>query len=116
MEKQKITLDGEYTTRDGKEVRIYAVDAGGSHPVHGAVKSFGKWKAQAWSKHGKSTRNYFNLIPKKKTKKVWIAIAYSKMLERVIANVYDSLEELKENFDNSKGWAKMEVIEREYEI
>lgn len=27
----------EYKTRDGRKVRIYATDAGGEYPIHGAV-------------------------------------------------------------------------------
>jgi len=33
----KISLTKKYRTRDGRAVRIYAVDGAVSHPVHGAV-------------------------------------------------------------------------------
>jgi hypothetical protein len=43
-----------YTTRDGCEVRIYAVDGGGSDHIHGAVKSvYGCWIAEQWYSGGK---------------------------------------------------------------
>jgi hypothetical protein len=31
-----ISMDKQYRTRDGREVRIYAVDGGGKYPIHGA--------------------------------------------------------------------------------
>ena len=45
----KIEMNKKYRTRDGKDVRIYAVDGKGDYPVHGAI-DFGdnhqplKWK------------------------------------------------------------------------
>lgn len=39
-----------YRTRDGREVRIYAVDGGGRLPVHGAASRDGKtWVQESWS-------------------------------------------------------------------
>lgn len=34
----------KYRTRDGREVRIYATDGGGDHPVHAAIKNTDGWK------------------------------------------------------------------------
>ena len=39
---------GKVQTRDGREVRIYATDAGGSYPVHGAVRCGHKWEFKSW--------------------------------------------------------------------
>jgi hypothetical protein len=33
----KIELGKTYRTRDGREVKIYAVDGGGEFPIHGGV-------------------------------------------------------------------------------
>ena len=41
-----------YRTRDGREVRIYAVDGGGEYPVHGATKINGEWLANGWTACG----------------------------------------------------------------
>ena len=41
-----------YRTRDGREVRIYAVNAGGDKPVHGAIANKGKWDFHCWSSLG----------------------------------------------------------------
>ena len=47
-----IDINKEYRTRDGREVRIYAIDAGGSHPVHGAIKDGERWSQGGWSQDG----------------------------------------------------------------
>ena len=47
-----IELGKKYQTRDGCEVRIYAVDAGGQTPVHGAIKRNDVWVVTAWTKEG----------------------------------------------------------------
>ena len=43
-----------YRTRDGREVRIYAVDGSGSVPVHGAIKNTYGWEPYQWIKDGRS--------------------------------------------------------------
>ena len=48
----KISLDKKYKTRDGKEVRIYALDAGGHYPVHGAIKVYDNWENESWTDAG----------------------------------------------------------------
>jgi len=48
-----IELGKKYKTRDGREVRIYAVDGGGRFPVHGAVKlDDGAWRQEEWTLTG----------------------------------------------------------------
>ena len=48
-----IDINKKYQTRDGREVRIYATDAGGpKKTVHGAVKEKDGWYMLAWSKNG----------------------------------------------------------------
>jgi len=47
-----ISMDKKYRTRDGREVRIYATDGGGSHPVHGAIKREEGWVCHAWRSTG----------------------------------------------------------------
>lgn len=42
----------KYTTRDGRAVRIYATDAGGEYPIHGAIKNGDEWKGCDWSTTG----------------------------------------------------------------
>lgn len=48
-----IDINKRYRTRDGREVRIYAVDGGGGMPVHGAVLArSGEWLTERWSAGG----------------------------------------------------------------
>ena len=43
----------KYKTRNGRDVRIYAVDAGGEYPVHGAVMDDeGVWDFCTWTEKG----------------------------------------------------------------
>lgn len=49
----EIKMNEEYTTSDGKEVRIYAIDGGGRYPIHGAVCDSCDWTAQEWTSEGK---------------------------------------------------------------
>jgi len=47
-----IDPEKQYRTRDGREVRIYAVDGGGLYPVHGAYEFNDRWQASQWSPMG----------------------------------------------------------------
>ena len=49
----KISKDKQYTTRDGREVRIYATDGTGPYPVHGAIRESNGWYSCNWSQYGK---------------------------------------------------------------
>lgn len=48
-----IDINKKYRTRDGREVRIYAVNGGGGCPVHGTIfsKQLG-WMLATWSMDG----------------------------------------------------------------
>tara|TARA_R110000824_G_scaffold125863_1_gene285158 strand:+ start:458 stop:775 length:318 start_codon:yes stop_codon:yes gene_type:complete len=48
-----ISKDKKYQTRDGREVRIYAVDGRNGSDVHGAVYSADGWTPAAWREDGK---------------------------------------------------------------
>ena len=43
---------GKVKARNGCEVRIYATDAGGDYPVHGAVKNNHGWEFETWTLEG----------------------------------------------------------------
>jgi len=53
-----IELGKQYKTRDGREVRIYAVDGGGEYPVHGAIKYDGGWFSRCWAAKGAMFLDY----------------------------------------------------------
>jgi len=60
-----IDKDKTYRTRDGREVRIYATDAGGKYPVHGSVKDGDHWAICSWMADGRCTmigEHYTDLI------------------------------------------------------
>lgn len=49
----KIEMGKTYRTRDGREVRIYAVDGGLDAEIHGAVlDKGGNWLTRAWCSNG----------------------------------------------------------------
>ena len=61
-----IDIAKKYQTRDGQEARIYAADAGGSYPVHGAIHNGKAWALCQWQSDGKSfSRTDYDLIPMK---------------------------------------------------
>lgn len=48
-----VSMDKEYRTRAGHEVRIYATDAGGDYPIHGAWFFNGEsWESEIWTLDG----------------------------------------------------------------
>lgn len=47
-----ISKDKTYCTRGGQQVRIYATDAGGLFPVHGAIFTDGIWNGMKWTAEG----------------------------------------------------------------
>ena len=47
-----IDMSKKYRTRDGREVRIYAVDGAKDYPVHGAFLSEEEWLIDSWAESG----------------------------------------------------------------
>lgn len=47
-----IELGKQYRTRDGRKVRVYAVDGGGEFCVHGAILVDDTWISMAWRGDG----------------------------------------------------------------
>lgn len=47
-----ISMDKQYRTRNGREVRIYAVDGCNKCPVHGAYLTEDGWKVYNWAADG----------------------------------------------------------------
>jgi hypothetical protein len=76
-----IELGKQYRTEDGREVRIYALDAGGQTPVHGAIKRSGLWIVTSWSKEGRwSISNPENNLVEVKPRiqrEVWVNVYHS---------------------------------------
>jgi hypothetical protein len=72
-----ISKDKTYRTRDDREVRIYATDGFGDHPIHGAFKRQDDWDCICWTEDGACIFNpSWNLIEVKPRIKrtVWISV------------------------------------------
>ena len=65
-----------YRTRDGREVRIYATDAGGHKPIHGAIREGENWVAYTWLYDGVAALDYNSLIEVKPRikREVWVNV------------------------------------------
>jgi hypothetical protein len=62
----------KYYTRGGEAVRIYATDAGGAYPVHGAYKKGDdRWEQMKWSEKGTAC-TYTGLKEMNITHEEWI--------------------------------------------
>lgn len=48
----KIEVGKYYKTREGKKVRVYAVDGVKPHPIHGAILLSELWHALVWTRKG----------------------------------------------------------------
>ena len=75
-----IELGKQYRMRDGRDVRIYAVDGGGEYPVHGATKLNGQWLSQGWTECGgydvEVDEHEYDLVEVKPRikRKVWVNV------------------------------------------
>ena len=82
-----VEMGKEYTTRDGRAVRIYAVCCGGDYPVHGATWRDGVWCPDSWTSEGRFINyegyNKFDLIEVKPK------VKYSKSIRQLL-NEYPS--------------------------
>ena len=80
MEETKITMEDKYQTRDGKEVRIFALDGGGDFPVIGATACGNYWNACQWTAEGKYYRSGnveerdLIKVKQKRSQTVWINV------------------------------------------
>lgn len=71
-----IELGKKYKTRDGRKVRIYAVDCGGHRPVHGAIRENNEWVAYTWLHDGVAGLHCNSLIEVKPRiqREVWVNV------------------------------------------
>ena len=76
-----IDINKKYRTRDGREVRIYAMDGYGSYSVHGAVLTEEGWFPRCWTEHGElsharlahSAHDLIEVCPRHK-RTVWLNV------------------------------------------
>jgi hypothetical protein len=109
-----IELGKQYKTRDGCEVRIYAVDGGGRFPVHGATKqNNGTWRQEEWTltgsyngeKDGHTLPNALDLIEEKPRiqREVWVNVYKN-------PNIGDILFPSKEEANNCKLYDRIACV------
>lgn len=51
----KVEPNKLYRTRYNQKARIYATDAGGTYPIHGAVLYGTYWISQTWTREGRQS-------------------------------------------------------------
>jgi len=71
-----IDLNKKYRTKDGCEVRIYAIDGTETTSVHGAIKGENGWFITTWRADGISSFPDYDLVEVKPRikKTVWINV------------------------------------------
>ena len=95
-DKKMIDPKRKYRTRDGREVRIYAVDGGGCKPIHGAIRDGDIWLSTSWLSSGAGGLDCNSLIevrPRIK-REVWL---------NVYPTTIGMVCESKEEADNATG-------------
>ena len=77
-----IDITKKYKTRDGKEVRIYAIYENKRHSVHGAVLLEDEWCIHCWTSEGAfsltGTSHNLDLVEVKEKKTIKIGVAVFK--------------------------------------
>lgn len=113
-----IELGRKYRTREGREVRIYAVDSGGKNPVHGATLEVGgKWVMRMWYANGiwDSTREETGLdlveVREKHKRTVWVNV----YKDGWIGDIYLNKTEAEVNREELYQIAACLKVELEYE-
>jgi hypothetical protein len=103
-------------TRDGREVRIYACDGGGSHPIHGAIKEEHEWSQMNWKECGSFANDAgdhpFDLVNVKTMKSGWVVL-YPRESDgqiRVSAFVHPTEKNARDSFPNA-----VSVLQAEWE-
>lgn len=73
-----ISMDKKYKTRDGREVRIYAVDGAEPYVVHGAIMDGRGWRAEyCWKIDGafhtfSNGSDLIEVVPKRPRLLAWL--------------------------------------------
>ena len=97
-----IDKNKQYHTRQGQEVRIYAVDGDEDMPIHGAILTKHGWKVNSWASDGKWCPNMsdgvdlIELKPRIK-REVWVNVYRGRETDWV--TMHDERDEA----DNDRG-------------
>lgn len=98
----------QYRTRDGREVRIYAVDGGGKFPVHGAIlPRGGSWIATTWSgdgyEFGAGSPCPRDLIPVPERHTLWVNVCRGTTWPVLVYNSRPTRREADEAVNSDRG-------------
>jgi hypothetical protein len=105
----QIDINKKYKTKNGHEVRLYAIDGAEPHSVHGAYFKDGNWYSNTWRANGKiydiAEQLDFNLIEVKQRiqRTVWANIYRSSI------KAFDS----KDDADASSTYARIACVKVE---
>jgi hypothetical protein len=108
-----IDINKKYRTRDGREVRIYSTDGGGSFPIHGAIKlSDDKWTIATWRKDGLKYEELssFDLFEVKPRHKV------TALVNTYCSTISEGLYFTKEDADKSQAPSRTGCIKIEIDL
>jgi len=91
-----IDMKKQYRTRDGREVRIYAVDGGGYKTVHGAILHPGEgWMGHWWGTDGTDggthDKDLVEVRPRIK-REVWVNVFRQSDMDEYVC-IYDNKSE-----------------------
>ena len=110
-----ISKDKQYKTKDGEEVRIYAIDGKGVFPIHGAVLRNDGWEDQNWKQDGSfnhpaSCLDLIEIVPKVK---VWVEYWLDERGLFKISKYYSKEEYLSQKAGSPLTHLKLDVFEYE---
>lgn len=92
-----VSMDKQYRTCDGREVRIYAVDGEEDYPVHGAIKFDYGWEIHSWDDNGAShVHPNYNLVEAKPRiqREYWVNVYQKNYINPVL---WETLDEAKQS-------------------
>lgn len=78
MNDLKLSTDGFWKTRDGRKVRIYAIDGSRGRSVHGAIFDGDEWYHYTWTAPGtyyflsEADSDIIGRWPEEKTVEAWV--------------------------------------------
>jgi hypothetical protein len=110
-----ISMDKKYRTRNGREVRIYALDGGGMHTVQGACKHVetGVWVLSRWNEQGRISSFDFpgDLIEVKPRikREVWQNIIKDTYGDLVFSTYQTKAEADRHHYDRRIACVKVEI-------
>lgn len=115
----KIEMGKKYKTRDGRKVRLYAVDCGGTYSVHGAIANGDVKSVTSWDACGRhnnlgnicetgrnnlvEVKEDFKLATKEEALEYFSGVRMTKAKKRIIEQYVSGLRI--KDISNDSGWS-----------